>query len=164
MSNVGLFIWLWGVVLLGNIFGIGIVVWVFEYMFIFNEEICDVFVKIGMDVMKNIFSEMFVNVIIFGWLIVIMVWMFFVVGVVKIVVIILMIWFIVLGDIIYIVVGFVEIFYLVFNGMLYWSDFIWFFVLFILVGNICGGIFIFVLMSYVQICNDMSNKCKVEVC
>lgn len=140
---------LWGVVLLGNFIGIGVVVWVFEYMFIFDEEICDVFVKIGMEVMKNSLMEMFVNVIIFGWIIVIMVWMFFVVGGVKIVVIILMIWFIVLGDIIYIVVGFVEILYLVFNGMLFWSDFFWFFVFFIFVGNICGGIFIFVLMSYV---------------
>ncbi|HHE2935325.1 TPA: hypothetical protein ACO4GL_004025, partial [Escherichia coli] len=29
-------------------------------------------------------------------------------------------------------------------------------------GNICGGTFIFALMSHAQIRNDMSNKRKVE--
>lgn len=162
MSNVGLLIRLWGVVLLGNIFGTGIAAWAFEYMLIFNEETCDAFVKIGMDVMKNTFSEMFANAIIFGWLIATMVWMFFAAGAAKIVVIILMTWLIALGDTTYIVVGFVEIFYLVFNGTLHWSDFIWLFALLTLAGNICGGTFIFALMSYAQICNDMSNKRKAE--
>lgn len=53
MSNVGLLMRLWGVVLLGNILGTGIAAWAFEYMPIFNEETRDAFVKIGMDVMKN---------------------------------------------------------------------------------------------------------------
>ncbi|STH55161.1 transporter protein [Escherichia coli] len=38
MSNVGLLMRLWGVVLLGNILGTGIAAWAFEYMPIFNEE------------------------------------------------------------------------------------------------------------------------------
>lgn len=53
MSNVGLLMRLWGIVLLGNIIGTGIAAWAFEYMPIFNEETRDAFVKIGMDVMKN---------------------------------------------------------------------------------------------------------------
>lgn len=53
MSNVGLLMRLWGVVLLGNILRTGIAAWAFEYMPIFNEETRDAFVKIGMDVMKN---------------------------------------------------------------------------------------------------------------
>lgn len=90
MSNVGLLIRLWGVVLLGNILGTGIAAWAFEYMPIFNEETRDAFVKIGMDVMKNTPSEMFANAIISGWLIATMVWMFPAAGAAKIVVIILM--------------------------------------------------------------------------
>lgn len=78
MSNVGLLMRLWGVVLLGNILGTGIAAWAFEYMPIFNEETRDAFVKIGMDVMKNTPSEMFANAIISGWLIATMVWMGFV--------------------------------------------------------------------------------------
>ena len=38
MSNVGLLMRLWGIVLLGNIIGTGIAAWAFEYMPIFNEE------------------------------------------------------------------------------------------------------------------------------
>lgn len=90
MSNVGLLMRLWGVVLLGNILGTGIAAWAFEYMPIFNEETRDAFVKIGMDVMKNTPSEMFANAIISGWLIATMVWMFPAAGAAKIVVIILM--------------------------------------------------------------------------
>ena len=41
MSNVGLLMRLWGIVLLGNILGTGIAAWAFEYMPIFNEETRD---------------------------------------------------------------------------------------------------------------------------
>ncbi len=71
-------------------------------------------------------------------------------------------WLIATGDTTHIVVGSVEILYLVFNGTLHWSDFIWPFALPTLAGNICGGTFIFALMSHAQIRNDMSNKRKVE--
>lgn len=105
---------------------------------------------------------MFANAIISGWLIATMVWMFPAAGAAKIVVIILMTWLIALGDTTHIVVGSVEILYLVFNGTLHWSDFIWPFALPTLAGNICGGTFIFALMSHAQIRNDMSNKRKAE--
>ncbi|MDU5729978.1 MAG: formate/nitrite transporter family protein [Citrobacter freundii] len=153
---------LWSVVLLGNIIGTGVAAWAFEHMPIFDEETRDAFVKIGMDVMKNSPVEMFSNAIISGWLIATMVWMFPAAGAAKIVVIILMTWLIALGDTTHIVVGSVEILYLVFNGTLHWSDFFWPFALPTLAGNICGGTFIFALMSHAQIRNDMSNKRKEE--
>lgn len=162
LSNVGLLMRLWGVVLLGNLIGTGVAAWAFEYMPIFDEETRDAFVKIGMEVMKNSPTEMFANAIISGWIIATMVWMFPAAGGAKIVVIILMTWLIALGDTTHIVVGSVEILYLVFNGTLPWSDFFWPFALPTLAGNICGGTFIFALMSHAQIRNDMSNKRKEE--
>ncbi|MGS9374767.1 formate/nitrite transporter family protein, partial [Salmonella enterica subsp. enterica serovar Infantis] len=51
---------------------------------------------------------------------------------------------------------------LVFNGTLPWIDFFWPFALPTLAGNICGGTYIFALMSHAQIRNDMSNKRKEE--
>ena len=158
LGNFGLLMRLWSVVLLGNIIGTGVAAWAFEHMPIFDEETRDAFVKIGMDVMKNTPVEMFSNAIISGWLIATMVWMFPAAGAAKIVVIILMTWLIALGDTTHIVVGSVEILYLVFNGTLHWSDFFWPFALPTLAGNICGGTFIFALMSHAQIRNDMSNK------
>lgn len=162
LGNFGLLMRLWSVVLLGNIIGTGVAAWAFEHMPIFDEETRDAFVKIGMDVMKNSPVEMFSNAIISGWLIATMVWMFPAAGAAKIVVIILMTWLIALGDTTHIVVGSVEILYLVFNGTLRWSDFFWPFALPTLAGNICGGTFIFALMSHAQIRNDMSNKRKEE--
>ncbi|ECG8590594.1 formate/nitrite transporter family protein [Salmonella enterica subsp. salamae] len=162
LSNAGLLMRLWGVVLLGNLIGTGIAAWAFEFMPIFDEETRDAFVKIGMEVMKNSPMEMFANAIISGWIIATMVWMFPAAGGAKIVVIILMTWLIALGDTTHIVVGSVEILYLVFNGTLPWSDFLWPFALPTLAGNICGGTFIFALMSHAQIRNDMSNKRKEE--
>ncbi|WGL57448.1 formate/nitrite transporter family protein [Kluyvera intermedia] len=160
LGNVGLLLRLWGVVLMGNIIGTGVAAWAFEYIPIFDEPTRDAFTKIGMDVMKNSPTEMFSNAIISGWLIATMVWMFPSAGAAKIVVIILMTWLIALGDTTHIVVGSVEILYLVFNGTLHWSDFIWPFALPTLAGNICGGTFIFALMSHAQIRNDMSNARK----
>ncbi|MEG1250123.1 MAG: formate/nitrite transporter family protein [Citrobacter sp.] len=162
IGNFGLLMRLWSVVLLGNIIGTGLAAWAFEYMPIFDEETRDAFVKIGMDVMKNSPAEMFANAIISGWLIATMVWMFPAAGAAKIIVIVLMTWLIALGDTTHIVVGSVEILYLVFNGTLHWSDFFWPFALPTLAGNICGGTFIFALMSHAQIRNDMSNKRKEE--
>ncbi|MCA1922914.1 MAG: formate transporter, partial [Buttiauxella noackiae] len=49
-----------------------------------------------------------------------------------------------------------------FNGTIHWSDFFWPFALPTLAGNICGGTFIFALISHAQIRNDMSTKKKAE--
>ncbi|KNC90538.1 formate/nitrite transporter family protein [Trabulsiella odontotermitis] len=159
-GNIGLLMRLWSVVLLGNIIGTAIAAWAFEYMPIFNEETRDAFVSIGMKVMENTPGEMFANAIISGWIIATMVWMFPAAGAAKIVVIILMTWLIALADTTHIVVGAVEIFYLIFNGTIPWHDFLWPFALPTLAGNICGGTFIFALLSHAQIRNDMSTKQK----
>ncbi|HDR2753498.1 TPA: formate/nitrite transporter family protein [Enterobacter asburiae] len=162
-GNAILLMRLWSVVLLGNLIGTGVAAWAFEYMPIFDEATRDAFVKIGMDVMKNTPGEMFANAIISGWIIATMVWMFPSAGSAKIVVIILMTWLIALADTTHIVVGSVEVLYLVFSGTLHWSHFLWPFALPTLAGNICGGTFIFALLSHAQIRNDMSNKRKAEL-
>jgi formate/nitrite transporter FocA (FNT family) len=160
--NFLLLLRLWGMVLLGNMIGTGLAAYAFEYMPIFDEETRDAFVSIGMDVMHNTPGEMFANAIISGWIIATMVWMFPSAGSAKIFVIIIMTWLVALGDLTHIVVGSVEILYLVFNGTIHWSEFFWPFALPTLAGNICGGTFIFALISHAQIRNDMSNKKKAE--
>jgi len=162
-GNFGLLMRLWSVVLFGNIIGTGVAAWAFEYMPIFDEATRDAFVKIGTGVMENSPIEMFSNAIISGWIVATMVWMFPAAGSAKIVVIILMTWLIALADTTHIVVGTVEILYLVFNGTIHWSEFFWPFAIPTLAGNICGGTFIFALLSHAQIRNDMSNKRKAEL-
>lgn len=162
LGNVGLLMRLWSVVLAGNLIGTAVAAWAFNYMPIFDEPTRQAFVSIAEDVMKNSPTEMFANAIISGWLVATMVWMFPVAGAAKIVVIILM------------------------TGLsprrippiLWWArsrSFIW-----CLMeichgatlsgrspcrprrGNICGGTFIFALLSHAQIRNDMSSKRKAE--
>ncbi|WP_264479313.1 formate/nitrite transporter family protein [Cedecea davisae] len=161
-SNFWLLMRLWGIVLLGNIVGTALAALAFEYMPIFDEATRQAFDDIGMKVMENPPGEMFANAIISGWIIATMVWMFPAAGSAKIFVIVLMTWLVALGDLTHIVVGSVEILYLVFNGTLHWSEFFWPFALPTLAGNICGGTFIFALISHAQIRNDMSNKKKAE--
>lgn len=159
-GNIGLLLRLWGVVLIGNLVGTAIAAWAFNMMPIFDDATRGAFQEISLKVMENTPSEMFANAIISGWLVATMVWMFPAAGAAKIVVIIMMAWLIALADTTHIVVGSVEIFYLVFNGSLPWQDFIWPFALPTLAGNICGGTFIFALLSHAQIRNDMSNDKK----
>ncbi|VUS51188.1 formate/nitrite transporter family protein [Klebsiella huaxiensis] len=160
MGNIGLLLRLWGVVLVGNLIGTAIAAWAFDVMPIFDDPTRDAFRTISLKVMENPPLEMFANAIISGWLVATMVWMFPAAGSAKIVVIILMTWLIALADTTHIVVGSVEIFYLVFNGTLPWQEFIWPFALPTLAGNICGGTFIFALLSHAQIRNDMAHEKK----
>ena len=162
LSNIGLLLRLWGVVLAGNLIGTAIAAWAFDVMPVFDEPTREAFLKISLKVMQNAPLEMFANAIISGWLVATMVWMFPAAGSAKIIVIILMTWLIALADTTHIVVGSVEIFYLVFNGTLPWQEFIWPFALPTLAGNICGGTFIFALLSHAQIRNDMSHEKKAR--
>jgi len=161
-KNGGLLLRLWSLVLLGNLIGTAIAAWAFEYMPIFDEATRDAFVEIGMEVMKNTPAARFATAIFSGWLVATMVWMFPAAGSAKIVVIILMTWVIALADTTHIVVGAVEIFYLVFNGTIPWTDFLWPFAIPTLAGNICGGTFIFALLSHAQIRNDMTQEQKAK--
>ncbi|HBM3026366.1 TPA: formate/nitrite transporter family protein [Klebsiella oxytoca] len=162
LSNIGLLLRLWGVVLAGNLIGTAIAAWAFDVMPVFDEPTREAFLKISLKVMQNPPLEMFANAIISGWLVATMVWMFPAAGSAKIIVIILMTWLIALADTTHIVVGSVEIFYLVFKGTLPWQEFIWPFALPTLAGNICGGTFIFALLSHAQIRNDMSHEKKAR--
>ncbi len=162
LSNIGLLLRLWGVVLAGNLIGTAIAAWALDVMPVFDEPTREAFLKISLKVMQNPPLEMFANAIISGWLVATMVWMFPAAGSAKIIVIILMTWLIALADTTHIVVGSVEIFYLVFNGTLPWQEFIWPFALPTLAGNICGGTFIFALLSHAQIRNDMSHEKKAR--
>ena len=162
LSNIGLLLRLWGVVLAGNLIGTAIAAWAVDVMPVFDEPTREAFLKISLKVMQNPPLEMFANAIISGWLVATMVWMFPAAGSAKIIVIILMTWLIALADTTHIVVGSVEIFYLVFNGTLPWQEFIWPFALPTLAGNICGGTFIFALLSHAQIRNDMSHEKKAR--
>lgn len=161
-NNFSLLLRLWGIVLLGNLIGTAIAAWAFGYMPAFDAATHQAFYEIGMKVMENSPAQMFCKAIVSGWIVATMVWMFPAAGQAKILVILLMTWLIAVADTTHIVVGTIEVLYLVFTGAIPWQDFVWPFALPTLAGNICGGTFIFALLSHVQIRHDMNIKKRAE--
>ena len=160
LQNVWLLLRLWGVVLAGNLVGTALAAYAFEFMPVFDETTRTAFIHFGKEVMHKTPQEMFAGAVISGWLIATMVWMMPTAGSLKIIVIILMTWLIAVTNTTHIIVGSIEIFYLAINGDIHWYEFLWPFALPTLAGNICGGTFIFALISHAQIRNDMSDDKK----
>ncbi|AMO82294.1 formate/nitrite transporter family protein [Obesumbacterium proteus] len=159
-TNLILLMRLWGLVLLGNLVGTGLVAYIFWHLPVFDVETRKAFVTISQQVMSNSPTEMFANAVISGWIIASMVWMFPSAGAAKIWVIIIMTYLVAIGDLTHIVVGSVEILYLVFSGHLHWHAFLYPFALPTLAGNIIGGTFIFALISHAQIRNELDKSMK----
>ncbi|MBT0728320.1 formate/nitrite transporter family protein [Rosenbergiella australiborealis] len=162
-NNLILLMRLWAVVLLGNLIGTAIAAWAFGYMPVFDPAIQQAFHDIGMKVMANSPTQMFAKAVISGWIVATMVWMLPSAGNTKILVIFAMTWLIAVADTTHIVVGTIEILYLVFTGAIPWQEFIWPFAIPTLLGNICGGTFIFALLSHAQIRMDMQKDSSVTV-
>lgn len=163
INNLLLLLRLWVVVLLGNLIGTAIAAWTFGYMPIFDPAITQAFHDIGMKVMENSPIQMFAKAIVSGWIVATMVWMLPSAGNAKFFVILFMTWLIAVADTTHIVVGTIEILYLVFTGALPWQEFIWPFAVPTLLGNICGGTFIFALLSHAQIRMDRQKDDSVSV-
>ena len=162
-NNLYLLLRLWAVVLLGNLIGTAIAAWAFGYMPVFDPSIKQAFHDIGMKVMENTPTQMFAKAVVSGWIVATMVWMLPSAGNAKILVILLMTWLIAVADTTHIVVGTIEVLYLVFTGALPWQSFIWPFAIPTLLGNICGGTFIFALLSHAQIRMDMQKDGSASV-
>ncbi|MDI6536489.1 formate/nitrite transporter family protein [Pantoea ananatis] len=162
VSNLGLLLRLWGIVLLGNLIGTAFAALAFTEMPIFDEATRQAFTDISMKVMEHTPGEMFANAVISGWIIATMVWMFPYAGAAKLFVIVMMTWLVALGDLAHIVVGSVEVLYLVFNGSIPWTKFLWPFAIPTLLGNLTGGTLIFALISHAQIRNDMGEAAQAK--
>ncbi|MEG1226119.1 MAG: formate/nitrite transporter family protein [Hafnia sp.] len=160
-TNLLLLMRLWGLVLLGNLIGTGLVAFIFWHLPVFDVQTREAFVSISQKVMENSPTEMFANAVVSGWIIATMVWMFPSAGAAKIWVIVIMTYLVAIGDLTHIVVGSVEILYLVFSGHRHWQEFIYPFAVPTLIGNIIGGTFIFALISHAQIRSELDkNKGK----
>lgn len=155
LNSLGRLLRLWGVVLVGNVFGAGLAAFTFLHLPMFSPEVSAAFIAIGEKVMENDAMSMFSKSIIAGWLIATMVWVLPSAGQAKSWIILIMTYVVAIGEFPHIIAGSSEILYLVIAGELPWSDFFLRFGLPTLAGNIIGGTFIFALISHAQIRNDM---------
>lgn len=151
---------LWGLVLVGNLFGTALAALAFIHMPILDDGVRKAFVALAEEVMHNSPTQMFADGILAGWIIATMVWMLPAAGAAKIWVIVLMVYLMGICNLTHIVAGSAEILYLVFTGALPWQAFFYPFAIPTLAGNIIGGTFIFALLSHVQIRNDLRHAAK----
>lgn len=115
----------------------------------------DAAMAISYHMMENSWWEMLVRGIFSGWLIAMLVWMMPTAATAKFWVIVVITYVIAAGDFTHIVAGSVEAFLLVLQGQLALSTmFVDFFVP-VLIGNIFGGTFLFALLSYGQVSQEV---------
>lgn len=145
---------LWGIVLIGNLIGVGLFAYGVGHMQIIEEPVRKSIVELGLHIMHNTPWQMFTKGIVAGWLIATMVWLLPAAQTSKVMVIVLMTYLIGIGGFTHIIVGSTEVLFLVFDGRLPLSAYVTDFALPTLFGNVVGGSVIFALISHAQVRTD----------
>ena len=145
---------LWGVVLLGNLIGVGLFAYGVGHMQIIDEPVRKSIIQLGLEIMHNTPWQMFSKGIVAGWLIATMVWLMPAAGTSKVMIILLMTYLIGIGGFTHIIVGSTEILFLVFDGRMPFIGYVTDFALPTLAGNLVGGSAIFALISHAQVRSD----------
>ncbi|HET9033511.1 MAG TPA: formate/nitrite transporter family protein [Dokdonella sp.] len=154
LQHFGKLLRLWGVVLLGNLIGVGLFAYGVGHMQVIEEPVRESIIKLGLDVMHNTPWQMFSKGIVAGWLIATMVWLLPAARTSKVMIILLMTYLIGIGGFTHIIVGSTEILFLVFDGRMSSIGYIGEFALPTLAGNLVGGSAIFALISHAQVRSD----------
>jgi formate/nitrite transporter FocA (FNT family) len=146
---------LWGVVLLANFVGTLVAALFFSFTPAMTGALSSAMIDIARETMANTPPQMFCKAIVAGFLIAAMVWLLPNSEGAKFQVIILMTYLISAGGFVHIVAGSLEAFMLVLSGHLAVWDMLLRFVAPTLLGNIIGGTFLFALISYGQVAEEM---------
>ncbi|GGY57037.1 formate/nitrite transporter family protein [Parvularcula lutaonensis] len=149
---------LWGLSLLFNVVGAGIAALVILHGRVVPPEILEAALSIGAHVAELSAQESFARAIPAGFLIAALVWMLPSSEGSEVAVITIMIYMIALGDFTHVIVGTVELFLVVFAGehdALQMAVFRW---LPTLLGNIIGGTFLFALLAYGQVQQELEEE------
>lgn len=146
---------LWAIVLSANMLGCLMFAVALSTPGAITPPVFDAAMAISYHMMENSWWEMLVRGIFSGWLIAMLVWMMPTAATAKFWVIVVITYVIAAGDFTHIVAGSVEAFLLVLQGQLALSTmFVDFFVP-VLIGNIFGGTFLFALLSYGQVSQEV---------
>jgi formate-nitrite transporter family protein len=142
---------LWAIVLVANLIGVFIVVFVIANTSIFSPETKAVFTEIGQKAMQYSFVTILLKGIFAGWLIALMVWLLPVAETARIWVIIIITYIVGLGGMSHIIAGSADTFYLVANGSIPFNKYLVGYVLPSLIGNIIGGVTIVAAINHAQV-------------
>jgi formate/nitrite transporter FocA (FNT family) len=154
LSKLAAMLRLWGIVMIGNLVGVGIFAYACLRSNVLQPSIQAALAGIGQEVMEHPPQQMFTCGVAAGWLIATMVWLIPAAEQAKIWIIIMVTYIIGIAGFTHIVVGSAEVLYLVFSGAISLSDYLIRFALPTLAGNVVGGSLIFALISHAQIRSD----------
>lgn len=149
---------LWGLSLLFNVVGAGLAAFLILNGLGVPQEILDAALSIGEHVAGISASESFARAIPAGFLIAALVWMLPSSEGGEVGVILIMIYMIALGDFTHVIVGTVELFLVVFDGRYNAFDMALYRWLPTLLGNITGGTFLFALLAYGQVQQELEEE------
>jgi len=146
---------LWGVVLFANFVGTLVAALFFSFTPALTGSLSSAMLDIARETMANTPPEMFCKAIVAGFMIAGMVWLLPNSEGAKFQVIIVMTYLISAGGFVHIIAGSLEAFMLVLSGNLGLWDMLLRFIAPTLLGNIIGGTFLFALISYGQVAEEM---------
>ncbi len=148
---------LWGIVLAANLTGCLLSSIFLAYSGVLAADVAQQVTAIGLHMMENTPSEMFIKGIAAGWLIAALVWMLPSAEGNEFVLITLMTYLIALGDFTHVIAGSVEALYLLLLGEISLMNAVFGFFFPTLLGNIFGGTVLFALLSYAQVREELQS-------
>ena len=146
---------LWGVVLLANLVGAGLFAALAVWAPIFEPDLHRDFLEIGEAAAAGSFLSLFVEAVLAGWLIGLMVWLLPGAGSANLIVILLITYIVALGGFAHIIAGSVDVLYLVFAGGKSFVSYLVDFVLPVLAGNIVGGGALVAMLNHAQVQDEI---------
>lgn len=142
---------LWGVVLVANLVGAGVIAWVLANTAALPAGIHQAFFEIGKASADVTFGLALLRGIFAGWLIAFMVWLLPLAESGRLPVIVGATWLVSLGGFTHIIAGSIEVLYLVSRGALPWYQYLGGYMLPTLIGNILGGVPLVAALNHAQV-------------
>jgi formate/nitrite transporter FocA (FNT family) len=142
---------LWITVLLSNLVGAWLFVQVIGHSDIFSPPVRQAFTEIGLKAAAGEFWTIFIQGILAGWLIALMVWLLPAAETARFWVVVVITYLVGLGHLAHSIAGSVEVLYVVVTGTVSWGDYLGGYLLPALLGNIVGGVGLVAILNYAQI-------------
>ena len=146
---------LWGVVLLANLVGAALFATLAAWAPIFEPDLHRDFRVIGEAAASGSFLSLFVEAILAGWLIGLMVWLLPGAGSANLIVILLITYIVALGGFAHVIAGSVDVLYLVFAGGKSLGSYLVDFLVPVLAGNIVGGGALVAMLNHAQVRDEI---------